>query len=105
MAIQRVRNGVDFFIFTGKDLIHGVGKRCYIRDFGTLVEDFSQYALDVKKENPDVPLFVAGESMGGLICANSAIHHYFALTALRSMRQSYTCTRAAVISELLNFDF
>ena len=44
---------------------HGLseGKRCYIDKFEELSDDVVKFASDVRKEYPDIPMFVLGHSL------------------------------------------
>jgi lysophospholipase len=51
------------------------GKRVFYNDFNELLDDVNEMAELAKKENPNLPLFILGHSMGGFAVANFGIKH------------------------------
>jgi alpha-beta hydrolase superfamily lysophospholipase len=51
------------------------GKRVFVNRFSEYVEDTDRAVQWVKNAQPDVPVFVVGHSMGGLIAATYALTH------------------------------
>jgi len=53
---------------------HGLssGRRCYARRFSDLVDDVEICLERLRRSHPELPLFVIGHSMGGLITASLA---------------------------------
>jgi len=51
---------------------HGrsAGHRCHIRQFADFTDTLDHYLALVEKAQPDVPVFLVGHSMGGLIAAS-----------------------------------
>lgn len=62
------------FVFTGLDLqsyglSEGVeGTPHYFDDFDELVEDVMQFRDQMAEENPELPICILGESLGGCVC-------------------------------------
>lgn len=54
---------------------HGrsAGRRCYVRAFGDLLDDAEHALARARDAHRDLPLFVIGHSMGGLITASLAV--------------------------------
>jgi alpha-beta hydrolase superfamily lysophospholipase len=79
----RYKNLVDclvpkgYAIWTYDQMGHGKspGSRCYVNRFDELGHDLGQFIDLVKQNNPDVPLFLVGHSMGALVCAAFAADH------------------------------
>lgn len=49
------------------------GRRCYVRRFSDLLDDAEQALAHARSAHRDLPLFVIGHSMGGLITASLAV--------------------------------
>lgn len=45
------------------------GIRCHVRRFDDLLDDLDAIAAEVRSERPELPLFVVGHSLGGLVVA------------------------------------
>lgn len=45
------------------------GTRCHVRRFDDLLDDLEAIVEQVRSEDPELPLFVVGHSMGGLVVA------------------------------------
>ncbi|GBN57254.1 Monoglyceride lipase, partial [Araneus ventricosus] len=58
-----------FFVFAHDHIGHGYsdGSRAYINDVQELVEDSVSHIQMIRKEYPELPLFVCGHSMGGAV--------------------------------------
>jgi len=50
-------------------------KRGHIEDFMFFVDDLEQYVADVKAQHPGTPLFLAGQSLGGLISTYTVLRN------------------------------
>ncbi len=64
-------NGEGFSVYRFDNRGHGRsdGAQSYIEDFNTYLDDADTVYELVKKENPDLPIFMLGHSMGGFIAA------------------------------------
>ena len=51
------------------------GERGYLEDFNLLIEDADRMVDAIRVENPGVPLFMLGHSMGGFVTAGYGIRH------------------------------
>lgn len=51
------------------------GKRAYIEDVDHYVDDIIQHSMIVKEKHPDLPLYMIGHSMGGMIAVRSVLRH------------------------------
>ena len=49
------------------------GTRNHVRRFGDLLDDLQMFVDSVRGEHPEIPLFLVGHSMGGLIVAAFAV--------------------------------
>ncbi len=49
------------------------GPRCHVRRFSDLLDDLDRALDHVRAEHPDLPIFLVGHSMGGLIVAALAV--------------------------------
>ncbi|MGH0028653.1 MAG: alpha/beta hydrolase [Myxococcota bacterium] len=52
---------------------HSSGVRCHVRRFGDFLDDLEVVVERARQQAPDVPLYVVGHSMGGLIVCNWAV--------------------------------
>jgi alpha-beta hydrolase superfamily lysophospholipase len=61
---------------------HGLstGPRCHVRRFSDFVDDLEIAVRMARDENPGVPLFVVGHSMGGLVTASYLVERQPAIT-------------------------
>jgi alpha-beta hydrolase superfamily lysophospholipase len=66
-----------YAIFGVDHIGHGKssGERAYVENFEHYTRDLAEYLGRVKQIQPDVPLFLVGHSMGGLIAANFLLAH------------------------------
>ncbi len=64
-------NGEGFSVYRFDNRGHGRsdGKQTYIDDFNTYLKDADTVVDIAKKENPELPIFMLGHSMGGFIAA------------------------------------
>jgi len=62
----------DIMVVVPDDRNHGYseGKKGDLKKFKHIIKDFKLFIDFVKKENPDIPVFLAGESMGGAVSIN-----------------------------------
>jgi alpha-beta hydrolase superfamily lysophospholipase len=51
------------------------GQRAYIQSWSELREDLRRLIIWIRAEHPTVPLFLLGNSMGGLVVLDYALHH------------------------------
>jgi alpha-beta hydrolase superfamily lysophospholipase len=49
------------------------GQRGYVRRFSDLLDDLESRCAAVRQQHPDLPLFLLGQSMGGLIVSSLAV--------------------------------
>lgn len=49
------------------------GPRCHVRRFSDLLDDLDRCLDQIRAEHPDLPIFLVGHSMGGLIVAALAV--------------------------------
>lgn len=54
---------------------HSGGERADLNDFNDLIKDADSIVEFVKKENPNIPVFMLGHSMGGFIAASYGINY------------------------------
>jgi len=81
--IQRYEHVANFlnnngFIALGMDHQgHGMsdGERCYVEKYDDYIDDFCMFCEKVKSEYAELPLFVLGHSMGGLIASITAYRY------------------------------
>lgn len=52
---------------------HSSGVRCHVRRFGDFLDDLDRVVERARAAAPDLPLYVVGHSMGGLIVCNWAV--------------------------------
>lgn len=64
-------NGEGFSVYRFDNRGHGRsdGKQAYIEDFNTYLKDADTVVEIAKKENPGLPIFMLGHSMGGFIAS------------------------------------
>ncbi|XP_040214907.1 monoglyceride lipase [Rana temporaria] len=67
--LARLLTGLDFLVFANDHVGHGQseGDRMMVSDFHVFVRDGLQHVDLMRKEHPNVPLFICGHSMGGAI--------------------------------------
>lgn len=73
----RYQNFIDYFLPRGYEIWafdyrgHGKseGKRCHVEKFDYFVQDTCSFLQIVAQQRPDVPVFLVGHSMGGLVAA------------------------------------
>jgi alpha-beta hydrolase superfamily lysophospholipase len=51
------------------------GQRAYLERWSELREDLRRLIIRVRAEHPTIPLFLLGNSMGGLVALEYALHH------------------------------
>ena len=51
------------------------GQRAYVEHWSELREDLRRLIIRVRAEHPTIPLFLLGNSMGGLVALDYALHH------------------------------
>ncbi|RCW52145.1 MULTISPECIES: alpha/beta hydrolase [Halanaerobium] len=70
-------NGEGFNVYRFDNRGHGRsdGAQSYINDFNTYLDDADTIVNIIKKENPDLPIFMLGHSMGGFIAAGYGIKY------------------------------
>jgi acylglycerol lipase len=51
------------------------GERGYIKDYQDMIEDTEKVVTIAKKENPNIPIYMWGHSMGGFIAASYGIKY------------------------------
>jgi alpha-beta hydrolase superfamily lysophospholipase len=59
---------------------HSTGRRCHVRRFPDFVDDLEIAVRMARDENPGLPLFVVGHSMGGLITASYLVERQPVIT-------------------------
>lgn len=67
--LAQLLTGLDFLVFSHDHVGHGQsdGERMMVSDFHVFVRDGLQHVDLMRKEHPNVPLFICGHSMGGAI--------------------------------------
>ncbi|KAM4721006.1 monoglyceride lipase isoform 1-T2 [Rhinophrynus dorsalis] len=67
--LAQILTGLDFLVFSHDHVGHGQseGERMTVSDFQIYVRDSLQHVDLMKKEHPDLPMFMCGHSMGGAI--------------------------------------
>jgi len=75
-------NGEGFSVYRFDNRGHGRsdGAQSYIEDFNTYLDDADTVYELVKKENPELPIFMLGHSMGGFIAAGYGVKYPDKLT-------------------------
>jgi alpha-beta hydrolase superfamily lysophospholipase len=51
------------------------GQRAYLESWSELREDLRRLLIRIRAERPTIPLFLLGNSMGGLVVLDYALHH------------------------------
>ncbi|XP_072276647.1 monoglyceride lipase [Pyxicephalus adspersus] len=67
--LAQLLTGLNFFVFSHDHVGHGQsdGDRMTVSDFHVYVRDALQHVDLMRKEHPNIPLFICGHSMGGAI--------------------------------------
>ncbi len=70
-------NGEGFSVYRFDNRGHGRsdGAQSYIEDFNTYLDDADTVFELVKEENPELPIFMLGHSMGGFIAAGYGVKY------------------------------
>ncbi len=70
-------NGEGFSVYRFDNRGHGRsdGALAYIEDFNTYLDDADTVYKIAKKENPELPIFMLGHSMGGFIAAGYGVKY------------------------------
>jgi acylglycerol lipase len=69
------QNGYSVYRFDLRGHGRSGGERAFVDDLQVLIDDTDTVVNLAKKENPDVPLFMLGHSMGGFISAVYGVKH------------------------------
>jgi acylglycerol lipase len=51
------------------------GKRVYIDNVDHYVDDVIHHGMDIQDKHPNLPVFLVGHSMGGMIAVRSVLRH------------------------------
>lgn len=75
--IADILAGKGYLVFGHDHIGHGEseGKRAYIEDVDDYVDDLIQHSMILKEKHPDLPIYVIGHSMGGMIVLRSVLRH------------------------------
>ncbi|KYO24848.1 monoglyceride lipase isoform X1 [Alligator mississippiensis] len=67
--LAQMLTGLNLFVFAHDHVGHGQseGERMVVSDFHIFIRDSLQHIELMKKEHPDLPIFILGHSMGGAI--------------------------------------
>ncbi|XP_075039731.1 monoglyceride lipase [Mixophyes fleayi] len=67
--MAQILTGLNFLVFSHDHVGHGQseGERMIVSDFQVYIRDGLQHVDLMRKEHPDLPLFLCGHSMGGAI--------------------------------------
>lgn len=68
-------SGYGIYRFDHRGHGQSEGKKVFYNDFNELIDDVNEMADFAKKENPLLPLFILGHSMGGFAVANFGIKY------------------------------
>lgn len=70
-------NGEGYNVYRFDNRGHGRsdGRQSYIEDFNTYFDDADAVFELIKEENPDLPIFMLGHSMGGFIAAGFGVKY------------------------------
>ncbi|XP_054709123.1 monoglyceride lipase-like [Uloborus diversus] len=74
LATEMAKRG--FFVFSHDHVGHGKsdGTRAFMNDMHDLVEDTLMHIKFVRKDYPDLPLFMCGHSLGGAVSLKTVLH-------------------------------
>jgi alpha-beta hydrolase superfamily lysophospholipase len=75
-------HGVSVYAYDQRGFGRSDGKRAFISSFDQLLDDLQRFLDHVRRDVPDVPLFLFGHSMGGAVCALYAIERSQAFRGL-----------------------
>ncbi len=83
-AIAAMLNAQGYAVWAPDQRGHGrsEGLRAHVHRFADFVADFAGFVEGARAAHPDLPLFVLGHSMGGLIATLYALEHPGAYTGL-----------------------
>lgn len=75
VATALVADGHAVFTLDHRGHGRSEGQRVQIRHFSDFTDDIDTYAREVRAAHPDVPFFVLGHSMGGLVALGYVTEH------------------------------
>ena len=70
-----VENNFVVFMFDLRGHGKSEGKRGYIKEYSTLLNDIDIIVKEFVKRNPDIPLFLYGQGVGGSLALNYCINY------------------------------
>ena len=73
-----LNSGKAGFLAFGHDQVgHGAseGKRVYIDNVDHYVDDVIHHCMEMQEKHQDLPLFLVGHSMGGMIAVRTVLRH------------------------------
>ncbi|MGB4438924.1 MAG: lysophospholipase [Sedimentibacter sp.] len=75
LAGKLIESGYGVYRFDHRGHGQSEGKKVFYNDFNELIDDVNEMVDFAKKENPSLPLFILGHSMGGFAVANFGIKY------------------------------
>lgn len=75
LAWALTQHGYIMYAFDHRGHGRSSGRRAYVDSFADFRQDVARFLALVRKEEPNLPLFLLGHSMGGLIVLNYILHH------------------------------
>lgn len=75
LSSKLIENDYGVYRFDHRGHGRSEGKKVFYNDFHELIDDVNVMAELAKKENPSLPLFILGHSMGGFAVANFGIKY------------------------------
>ncbi len=70
-----IPRGIALYSFDQRGHGRSPGQRGYINSFDTFRDDVLSFTHLVTAQHPDIPLYMLGQSMGGLIVLNFGLHY------------------------------
>jgi len=75
--IAQILAAKDYLVFGHDHIGHGEsdGKRAYIENVDHYVDDIIHHSMELKEKYKELPIYIIGHSMGGMIALRSVLRH------------------------------
>ncbi|OHD62780.1 MAG: lipase [Spirochaetes bacterium RBG_13_51_14] len=95
--------GYSVYRFDNRGHGRSGGDKAFIDDFYLFIDDADRVVQTARNENPDIPIFMLGHSMGGLIAASYGVKHPDTLSG--QILSGPAAIVLPAVKGLVNFDY